>query len=145
MPDAAVVSSVSVCVKVARVRRSQPGDPEIQHLQAAVRRQHHIAGLQIQVNDPGTVGGHERLGELGAEPGHFGRGKRVGPDVAKRLPVDVLDDQEIAPVLLVEIEDCGDIRVVQARKSLRFAAEARPRQLVRDAAIREDFDGHTPS
>ncbi len=67
------------------------------------------------MDDAGAVRGDERLGELRTEPHDVGRRQGIGPDIAERLPLDELHDEEIAAVLLVEIVDGGDVRVVEPR------------------------------
>ena len=60
------------------------------------------------------------------------------------MPFDVLHDQEIAPLVLIEVVDRGDVGVIEARERLRLAPEARARRFVGDAAVGQDLDGDTP-
>ena len=126
------------------VGRLQPRDAEVEHLQPAVRRQHQVPRLQIEVDDAGAVRGDERLGELRAEAEDLvGWQSRPG-DVAERSSLDVLHHEEVAAVLLVEVEDGGDVRMVEARQRLRLTTESRARSLVRHAAFRQDLDRDPP-
>src|SRR5204862_7586162 len=82
----------------------------------------------------------QRLGELRAEPDDVGGQDAVGADIAQRHPVDVFHDEKVAAVLLIEVEDGGDVGVIQARQRLRLAAEPCPRPLVGYPALVEDLD-----
>ncbi len=87
------------------------------------------------MHDPGAVRRDERLGELRADAHDVRRWQRIGTDVPERLPLDVFHDEEVAPVLLVEVVDGSDVRMIEARQRLGLAPEARARQFVGDAPV----------
>ena len=56
----------------------RPGDPEIGDLHRPVAADHDVAGLHVAVDDPPLVGGLERSGGVGSDPGRLAR--RWAPD-----------------------------------------------------------------
>lgn len=61
-----------------RGRAKVAGDPEVDQARA-VRREHHVAGLHISVDDPGRVDGRQGAGESGAEHPYLGLVHRARP------------------------------------------------------------------
>ena len=78
-----------------RLRRRDLGQAEIQDLDAAVRRDHHVAGLEIAVDDALVVGGGEGLGQRRADlDDPLDRHPTLGDEAVKRLTFDQLHHEE---------------------------------------------------
>ena len=117
------------------------GEAKVQHLDA-VADQHQIAGLQIPVDDPLVVGGHERIGDLRAERDGVGDGKPAALEPrGQRFTVDQLHHQEIGP----DVVQRADMRVVERgdRAGLPFeaAGEVRRGHLDGDLPPETGIDG----
>ena len=100
-----------------------PREAEIEDLEVAVGRPHHVLGLQIAVHDPLAVGFGERRGQLVRRPADLVAAVRLaGLDlVAEGVAVHVLSgDEHVAPELLERI-DGADPRVRQQRGGSRLA------------------------
>ena len=108
-----------------RVAALGAGDAEVGDLHPALRRDEHVSGLHVAVDDAVAVRELERVGDVGRDPGRFHRRERAVSveHVAERLPVDVLHHDEGRVVLLAPVVHRDDVRVVQARGRLRFTAE----------------------
>jgi hypothetical protein len=110
-----------------------PGDPEIHDLDPAVRRDHHVGGFDVPVDDAGLVAVPERA----EDAGHIGdavlRGQVAGLHVvAEGSALDVFHDDEgnahlvlwpVRDLLLAGVVDRDDVRVVESGNGLRLAAE----------------------
>jgi hypothetical protein len=68
----------------------QPGDAEVRELCLAVRREQHVVGLHVAVQDAGLVGRRQRPGELGTHRGDLRR--RQGPRPAHPVPQRALGE-----------------------------------------------------
>jgi hypothetical protein len=92
---------------------------------------HHVLGLDVAVDDAVGVGLGERAGDLRAD---VERGRHVdaarGRRLAQRRPLDVLGGDEAAAVLLADLVDGEDVRVVQGRGGARLLLEAADELLV---------------
>ena len=90
----------------------RPGDPEVGHLDPAVLGEEDVPGLDVAMDDPPGVGGGQRAGDLGRDPGHLGRRERTGPPEERRevLPVDVVHDDERPGGIGPEVVDGDDVR-----------------------------------
>ena len=119
-----------------RVRRvgDGAGDAEVHHLHVAGRGEHHVAGLDVAVDDPGAVAvveGREYAGgdlesTLGQDLATF------ADDVAQGAPGDVLHHDvglgDVAAVgrhLLAGVVDRHDRRVVEGGRRLGLTPEPR--------------------
>ena len=61
--------------------------------------------------------------------------------LGQRVPLQVLHDQEVDPVLLTDVVERANVRVVQAGDGLRLALEPLLEIGVRGDMLGEDFDG----
>jgi hypothetical protein len=87
------------------VARRQEREAEVEELQAAAGGDHHVGGLEIPMDHALLVGGRESFRDLDPEPKHFVRRERtVGQQLVEPLPLHQFQDQEVGPVLRVEIE-----------------------------------------
>jgi hypothetical protein len=84
-----------------------------------------IRRLDVAVDDPGTVCGLERVGNLDRErQQHVDLERAPGDAMLQRHPVEKLHHEERAAVLLADIVDGADVGVIQRRCGLRLAAES---------------------
>ena len=108
------------------------GDAEVHHLDVAARGEHHVAGLDVAVDDAGAVavveGGEHAGGDLERPLGQDLAA--LAEDVAQRPAVDVLhhdvglgDAGAVGGDLLAGVVDRDDRGVVERRRGLRLAAE----------------------
>ena len=118
------------------------GESEVQNLDAAVRREHHVFGLEIPMDDAGVVRGREPLGNLETDieeplqrytsPSHF---------VSQRRSVDELR-HEIRRVLLdADVVNNEDVGVVQTACRDGFLREAPVALGVAGCRLGKDLDG----
>ena len=128
------------------------GEPEVQHLDGAVRPDLDVGGLQIPVDDPLRVGCFERIGNLPEDWQRFIECERAACDpVGERRPLDQLESQRVDAVRLLEAENRGDVGMVQRGKHLGFAlepgeavwieCEGLGKNLERDVPIQPDIVG----
>ena len=122
--------------RLARAR-GRLGDAEVDHLglpvvgeEEVVRR--HVAVDEVEqlpVLPAQLVGGVQALGRVGADAGAQLRRDAhpplLGPahHLAQRLAVEVLHGDPVGVVVLAEIEDLGDVRVVDAGRDPRLVEE----------------------
>jgi len=103
---------------------------EVKDLDDSLAGDHHVAGLQIAMDDALLMRGLERLGHLARDVQCFGErhGSALQPR-GQRLPVDELHDQGSARGRVFETVDLRDVSVIQRREELRLARK--PRDAVR--------------
>src|SRR5207249_1037455 len=80
---------------------------------------HDVAGLHIAMNDPGSMRFSQRVGNLYPV---FQRGRNLQPSrrqhIIERPAVNVLHDDEIRAVLLNDVVDGDDVRMIERGGSL---------------------------
>ena len=102
-------------------------------------RDHHVARLQIAVNDPRGVGALQRGGDLDAVANDVGERQRTfGDPVGERFPLQVLHDQVIDAVLMADVVQRANVRMRQAGDHLRFPLKAKT-QLRVAAELRRQY------
>jgi hypothetical protein len=128
-----------------QLRLAEAGEAEVQDLHAAAGLDVHVARLEVPVHDsPGVREGeplaqllHDR--ELLAEVG----GARAD-QVAQVPALEQLHRHVGEPVLLAEVVDGDDVRVVEPRRRLRLVPEALPEVGVGGERGRDRLDRHVP-
>ena len=109
---------------------------------APALREHHVARLQVPVDDALPVGGGQGVGDLGRHGQRLlERQRSLLEAVGERLAREVLHHQEGRTVVLADVVERADVRVVQAGDGLRFALEAGAAVRVGADLGREDLDG----
>jgi hypothetical protein len=102
------------------------GEPEVQDARA-LRREHHVAGLEVPVRHALRVRGGQAVGDLDAQRERFLEGHRSPREPrVERLALEVLHDEEDEPVLLAHVEERADVGVRELRGHLGLAEEAFP-------------------
>src|SRR5207247_9722573 len=84
-----------------RLRGGRPGDAEVHHLDDALAGEHHVARLDVAVDQAARVGGGERVADVGGDRGGPA-GRRRPADaqqVAQGAALDVLHHDEVGAAL----------------------------------------------
>jgi hypothetical protein len=92
--------------------------PEVEQLDALLRHQD-VGRLQVAMDDPLLVRGVERVADLDARLDGLIEGHRPGDGLA----VDELHHEVAAAVVLADVVQRADVRVVERRDRLRLALE----------------------
>jgi hypothetical protein len=121
------------------VERSR--DAEVGHLRLAVAVQQHVLRLDVAVNEPGRVREGESATDLRRHLERLPNGQRAAAldHLLQVLAGDVLEDDELAVVVLAAVDDGNDARVRELRHGARLAAEALDRLLVGEVRRVQDL------
>jgi hypothetical protein len=107
----------------------------------ALARDHHVARLQVAVDQPLGVDRPQPLGDFLAVPDDVVERARTLPDdLAQRAALEVLHHEEQVPVVLHDVEHRRDVGVVDPARDLDLAQEPPARGLVRGEPRRERLD-----
>ena len=129
----------------ARVRhvRGRLGDPEVGDLDGAVGGHHHVLGLEITVHDPSLPRRLQPREQPVEHAADLRQGQR--PHVRPQRPsLDVLHRDVRHAVMLEEVEDRDDVRVLERPRKARLAHEAPRERRVGGVEAREFLQGHVP-
>ncbi len=104
---------------------------------------HQVRGLQIAVHDPLRLGEHESGSGVAQDREHFVDGQTPGfrDAVLERAALHELHGEEVRALVLADVVDRDDVRMVQGRGGARFGLETAYELGVRGEACAEDFDG----
>jgi hypothetical protein len=119
------------------LRRQGPGEAEVEELHP-VGRQEDVRGLEVAVDDPGRVQGLEGAEDAAGERGRLRR--RKGPaaqPVGQGLSLQQLHGDEELAVVLADLVDLADVRVIDGGGGAGLAPEALARRLV---GLRDGLD-----
>ncbi len=108
-------------------RLAGAGDPEIQDLQdVRVAAENQVGRLDVAVDDAVLVGEGEAAADLDDQLDALARVERSAPpdQLGQRLARDVLHGDERLAVVLADVVDGDDVRVLQPRRQPRLALEA---------------------
>src|SRR5437764_1091262 len=109
--------------KVVRVHELR--QTEIENLHLARRRDHHVAGFDVAMNDAAPVRCRQRVGYLNCDRERAAQIERTTVDqLAHILAFDELHGDEIHATDLVEIKNRADVRVIERRSESRFTLKA---------------------
>src|SRR5258707_1151802 len=121
-------------------RDEQERETKIQNLQAAVRRDHQVAGFEVAVDDAVLVGDCQSFGQLRAKANDFQLRQRAAfQPLAERAAGNKLHGQKVHAGLRVEFVDGFDVRVIELGESQGFFAELAARAFVCKRAGRPDL------
>jgi hypothetical protein len=117
------------------------GEPEVEDLHDALRRDLDVGGLEIPVDDAFLVSGVERVGDLPGNRERVANGKRPsGHAIRERVPLDELEyEGERAGVFLHPV-DRADVWMIQRGEQARLALEARDPLGMGREGLGEDLD-----
>ena len=101
-----------------------------------------VRGLDVAMNDAFCVGGVERVGDFDGEGSSSLRFHGTsGNAVLKRHAVEILHSDERLPVLLADLVNGADIRMVQSGGSFGFALEAAESLRVFGDIVGQELEG----
>ncbi len=96
---------------------------EVEQLHA-VARQEDVGGLQVAVNQAALVDRPQRLDDHQRDATGLVKGQRTTREaIGQRLAVEQLHHEEVHAVLMPDVVDGADVRVVQRGDGARFALE----------------------
>ena len=105
-------------------RRAGLREAEIEHLDARFRH-HHIARLQIPVNDSLAMRCGQRVSQLDRVGDRLIERQCASCEaLGERPALDQFHHQVLGSILIADIVQGADVRMVQARDGARFAIEA---------------------
>ena len=133
-------------------RRSGPrrgrhlGQPEVEDLGVAPGRHEDVGRLDVAVHDALHVRGIEGVRQLRPEV-EDALGAQGAPADARpqRLALEQLHHQEVAAVMLANVVNRADVRVVERRGGARLPAEPGDRLLVLGERLRQELECHLPA
>ena len=100
------------------------GEPEVEHLHGAVRRQLDVGGFEIAVDDALFVRGFESAGELERDRHNLRRRERTrAQPVGECRPFNQFEHERGHTVCLFEAVDTADVRVIQSGDQPGFTGE----------------------
>jgi hypothetical protein len=112
--------------------------PEVEQLDAKWR-QHHVARLQVAMDDALAMRGPERVGDLGADLQHVIQGQRAPLEACRqRLAFEQFQDQIVGVLMTTDVVKRADVWVIERRDGSRLAFEA-----LRDAPSAARASGKT--
>ena len=91
-----------------------------------------IRGLDVPVNDAFRMRGVKRVGDFGAQIQHHIQRQRAPSDaIAQRLTLQILHDDEKLSIVLANLMDCADVRMVKSGSGASFPLKTLERLTVR--------------
>ena len=119
---------------------------EIQHAHFAPRRDHHVAGLQIHVQDTTRVRVRYGIAEVAQDGERRLARQLAGPDaldqVAQQLSLEQFHRDEIHVAVAIEVEDVDDAGMGQRLRLVRLAAQCLQRIGSTCEFLEQHLDGH---
>jgi hypothetical protein len=101
------------------------GQPKIEHLNVAIRPQHHIFGLDVAVDDAGGMGGNQGCGSLDGNVERFGNRKRLLTQaLSQSLAFDEFGTDEVGLSHLSDFINGDDVRMIERGGRARFLFKA---------------------
>ena len=152
----ALVSTVGAIVAIESADgpadAREGGDAEVEHLHVAVGPQHQVVGLDVAMHDRRGMRGRKRRRGLDRDVEDLAKRQRAAREpLAQRLALDELRDEEPRAVVIADLVDGEDVRMIERRSGARFVQEAahplriagelRPQHLERDRPSQRRIDG----
>src|SRR5207253_1610501 len=101
-----------------------------------------VARLEVAMDDAEAVRGIERAGDVGGDAQRVAQRQRPARErVGERLPLQVLHDEVVDAVLMPDVVERADVRMVQPRDRPRLPLETLAQRRARGELRRQDFDG----
>ena len=116
---------MSACAATRAESRKTACHPEIEQFHLSRLREHHVLGLDVAVQNASLVRGRKRIGTLDGDVEKLIDVDGLVQALPQRLPFHVLHDQEDFAVLFQDVIHAGNVRVIQRRKALPLAEQAR--------------------
>ena len=125
-------------------RRVRFREAEVEQLRARLR-QHHVAGLQIAMDDASAMRRVERRRHLNRDrQGLSGRQRALRQSVPQRFSVEQFHDEERGAVVLADVVKRTDVRVGQLGDRACFAVESLAKLRIGGERVGQDFDRDRP-
>ena len=125
-------------------RRHRLREAEVEKLRAA-GREHDVRGFQVAVDDPRLMGLVQRIGNLDRMPQRALQRQRTFRERRReRLAIEVLHDEIGDAVLLADVVQRADMRVIELRNRPCLAVEPVTKLRIGRQRFREDLDGDGP-
>src|SRR5205085_11141072 len=100
--------------------RTEFRQPEVEDLYSAVAGDENVFRLQIAVNDSLLMGGGEAAGDLNRVVGRLTPRQPVADTIAQRLAVEKLHHQVRRAVVVADVVDGDQIRMIDRTGGTRF-------------------------
>ena len=122
---------------------AQLGDAEIEHFQRPAPRDEEIGRLDVAVHDTLRVCGVEGIGHLHAQFQHLvGRQRPLRDALLQRLAIEQFHHHELLALMIADVVERADVRVVQARDHPCFAQEALHDLAIGLGLVGQELDRH---
>ena len=130
----------SIDAPPASNRRARLRQSEVEQLRARLR-EHDVAGLQIPVDDARAVRLVERRRDLDRRLERLvDRERALRQPIRQRLAFEILHDEERGAVLLADVVQRADVRMIELRDRAGFAIEALAELRVGGEGVGENLD-----
>ena len=131
-----------------RFRHVRMRKAEIQHAHFALRRDHHVTGLEVHVKYTARMRVCHRIAEVAQDVARRLARQLAGPDasdqIAQQLALEQLHRDEICVAVPIEIEDVDDAGMGQGLRLVRLAAQYLQRIRTTCQLLAQHLDGHVP-
>ena len=120
------------------------GQSEVHQFHLPVAADHHVARLDVAVDDLGSmcvVERHDELSEDGPDV-LFGQRAVVADQLVQAHPVDVFEHDEVGVEHLEAAAHVDDVRVIKRLDDVGFALKEVPRVLVADQPVAQHLQRH---
>ena len=126
LPRAEIGFTVAAWVSAGSTsERGQLGETEVQHLDAALARHHHVRRFQIAVHHALLVRGDQGVGQRDRQVEHLRQRQSAGRDERGEIAtVDQLHRQKARARHVLDGVQGDDVRMIERRDRLGFALEA---------------------
>ncbi len=128
---------------VSREAAGVAGEAEVEHAHAAARGDEDVGRLDVAVDDSRAMRCLQRIGNLDGQLEQRVQRQRSRADpLLQRRPLEILHHDERPPVLLADVVDRADIRVIQRGGRPRFAREPGQRCWILRELRRDELERH---
>ena len=119
---------------------------KVENLRLTRRRHHHVAGLDVAMNDAARVRRSQRVGDLDRDRKRAAQIQRPARDkLAHVLPVDELHRNKVDAADIVEIKNRADVWMIERGCEPRFALEPLEVGFLGRQFRRQDLDHDRPA
>ena len=125
--------------------RSRARDAEVRHPRAALGVDEDVVGLQVAMDDAALMREADTGEDLPDDLHRLGRRQPALDQVLERCAIDVLHRDPVAALVLAAVVDRDDVRVLEAGRGLRLAAESLDELLVGAEALMKELEGDSAS
>ena len=135
----------SQCRRCACRRPQQLGQAEVQHLDAPFRRHHHVARLQVAMDDAALMRLFQRIGDLQSQrDGFLFRHRAAARPLRQRLARHVFHGDQLHArfAVKIKIKNGRDVGMVQLGKRQRLFAKTLARRLIGQRSAADDLQRH---